>query len=245
VLAALKANVVSSPPSLVRIVQPLLLRPETATVHAVSTEALSSPYPGVAAASSQYGPVLVRVSWGRGSIWLTTVSDFFTNAGIALGDNRRAALNFAGPARSTVIFLEGAGSTAAPASSSGWLTSTVWGVALLLLLAIVVLYRGTSGRRLGPAANAPHTHFRPAVQYVLSMASLLRQAGKSADVWDMYARAISRDVQRRHGGPEGLAGMEREHVERLLTPISHLSEDELVERARAAVALMDREGRHT
>jgi hypothetical protein len=166
-------------------------------------------------------------------VWLLTAPELLANQRIAHAENRRLLLNLVGPAGVTVRFDEAQPPPAAPASTD-WLTQTAWGIAFLFALAILVLYRGLSGVRLGPPVAPLLSSTRPATEYVVSMAGLLRRAHRRADVLRRYQQALRRTIAERTGSSDNLSALDDDTqtgVKRLLATPSELTEDELLRRA--------------
>jgi hypothetical protein len=158
------------------------------------------------------------------------------NGNIALAENRRLALNMVGRVGTTIGFAEYSGSSASPAptsSGSDWLTSTVWGVALLFCLGVLVLFRWLGGWRLGPAIVPLHERHRPLTEYVESLGGLFRRAHKRTEILRTYQRGLQRTINERFGATAlGELPLElRAEVKRLLAASVQLSEEELLRRA--------------
>jgi hypothetical protein len=111
-------------------------------------------------------------------------------------------------------------------------------VALLFLIAVLVLYRWLAGRRLGPAVTPLRLQYRPAAEYVVSLAGLLRRGRRREDALAIYQGSLQRLVRRRYGSLE-TANIDRNtgiDIETLLIPAARLSDAGLVTRAAAIVA---------
>jgi hypothetical protein len=235
-LDALSQSVVPANGAGVRVTQPELLSPPTRDLSygAVAVD-LERPA-GSAAAASDLGAVVVQQRVGQGDFWLLTVPHLMDNGNIALAENRRLALNMVGRVGTTIGFAEYSGSSASPAptsSGSDWLTSTVWGVALLFCLGVLVLFRWLGGWRLGPAIVPLHERHRPLTEYVESLGGLFRRAHKRTEIFRTYQRGLQRTINERFGATAlGELPLElRAEVKRLLAPSVQLSEEELLRRA--------------
>jgi hypothetical protein len=239
-LSALGLSVVPANGAGARVTQPELLAPPT---HDLSAPAfavnLDRPL-GSAAAASPLGAVVVHERVDKGDLWLLTAPKLLDNGDIARAENRRLALNMVGSVGAAVGFDEYNGSVA-PASPSSpgtdWLTSTVWGVALLFCLGVLVLHRWLGGWRLGPAVVPLHERHRPLTEYVESLGGLLRRAHKRTEILRTYQRGLRRTIDERFGDTalDALPAELRLEVERVLTPAATLSEDDLLRRARQII----------
>lgn len=175
----------------------------------------------------------MAVPRGAGRFWVLAAPGLLDNAHIGRQDNRKLLLNMVGPAGRTVVFDE---FTAPPAGSAAfnWLTDSAWGVAVLLALTLALLYRWLAGVRLGPAVVPLRTDWRPASEYVVSMAGLMRRAGKRSDMLGQYQHMLRRTVQGRAVDDTVTPAIRTERdaeVDRLLEPVGSLSEQQLIERA--------------
>jgi hypothetical protein len=218
----------------VRVTEPLLLRPPASRLSGTTSlvgRRVSAP--GVIAAT-EYGAVLRHSRMGRGEIWAFTAPALLDNAHLGLAQNRRLAINLLGPPGAIAVDQPG---PAANGASTDWLTGSAWGIAILFGLAVLVLYRWLGGWRLGPPVVPFAQGRRPAVEYVLSLASLLRRARQREAVLTIYQRELRAKLRRRFGtdGPEALPPAIAEEIRDLLQQPPQLSEEDLVRRAEAIV----------
>lgn len=222
-------------PAAISVTEPLLLSPPVARLSGQTDIVERSPVRSVSVAATDSGSVLTLQSMGRGRLWLLTAPELLDNAHIAHAQNGELALNLAGPRGAAVGFVE-LGPEALPDTgrSGNWLTDTVWGASLLLCLALVLLYRWLAGWRLGPPRIPFSERRRPAVEYVVSLADLLRRGRKRSDVLRVYQRGLRRVVIKRVGGDDVslIPKQLREQVEPLLEDPGALTEDELLQRVR-------------
>lgn len=234
-LAALELRLVPIDRARVHIVQPLLLSPPASQLYADTDTVLAGIPPGAVVATTDLGPALLYVPYGSGAFWVLTSPNVLDNAHIASGDNRRLALNLAGSRGTSVAFEEF--SKGSSPSGSGWLTTSVWGVAFLFVLFVLLLYRWLSGWRLGPPLPSPTTRLRPASEYVVSLANLLQRARRRRDVLTIYRRGLRRAIADRYGTEDlsHLQSAQRAEVERLLTSGDRPSEDALIQQIAAIV----------
>jgi hypothetical protein len=230
-------------PAALNVTEPLLLDPPAVRLSGSAEVVAGESSSGVAVAATQFGTVLVRRSLGQGEVWALTAPTLLDNSHIGRAQNRRLALNLAGRPGPIVVDQPspiaggqpGSGSSSGP--TQGWLTGTAWGIAILFGLAVVMLFRWLGGWRLGPALVPFSEHRRPAVEYVLSLATLLRRAQRRADVLAVYQRELQEALRRRFGtdASEELPRDVRERVEPLLRPAADMSEEALISWAEAIV----------
>jgi len=228
-------SVVPAEPARVRIVQPLLLAPPARSLAGTADFVVTGDPRAAVVATSVEGPVLLYRPLGRGTVWLLTARELLDNAHLGKRANRRLLLNLVDQNR-PVIFEQY--QPAVPlAGSNSWLTTTVWGAALLFLVAVAILYRWLSGLRLGPALPPQESMPRVAAEYVTSLAGLLRQARRRGDVLRMYQQGLERIVVERFGSIENTG--RRDELDRLLTPATNLSEQDLIDHTAAIVECED------
>ncbi len=185
------------------------------------------------AATGFFGPILTRRQFGRGILWVLTAPQLLQNDSIARKDNRRLLLNLVGPRTTVVLDQELPGSPGGPVGD--WITSTVWGVAALFLLAVAVLYRWLGSWRLGPPMEVLGSRNRPAAEYVIALAGLLRRARSRERVLASYQLHLLRVVNDTYGSVESeqIDEETRRRVTALLISPRRLSERVLVEQARS------------
>jgi len=195
----------------------------------------------VPVAATSYGDALVRVGIGRGVLWLLSAPQALDNRHIDHTGNRALLLRLAGPRGRTVAFTVLA--SPPPHASGNWLFGLPWGIAVLFALAAVALYRWLSGWRLGPPVQeldetAARFGGRPATDYVIAMAGLLRKARRHSDVLRLYqdrlkraADGVSYRGSRMGGAPNELAIS----PQLLVSGPEHLSEADLMTRCREIV----------
>jgi hypothetical protein len=175
-----------------------------------------------------------REPWGSGELWTLTAPTLLDNAHIAQAQNRRLALNLAGSPGPITVDQPG------PVTAGGsayWLVGTAWGIAVLFGLGILMLFRWLGGWRLGPPVVPFSERRRPAVEYVLSLAVLLRRAHRRAEVLAIYQRELRDRLRRRFGtdAPEALPRDVAETIRPLLQSPADLSEEALIRHAEAIV----------
>lgn len=221
-------------PAPIRVTQPLLLSPETTHLSARSgTVSRSRDQAGTAAATAS-GAVLTRREAGPGEVWELTAPGLLDNQHVAQAQNRRLVLNLVGVPGPVLVDQPGPGNAG---GATDWLSGTAWGIAVIFGLAVVVLFRFLGGWRLGPPIVPFSERRRPMVEYVLSLAVLLRQAQQRADVLAVYQRELRDRLRHRFGTdlPDELPRDLAQTVRPLLERHSSLSEDALIEQAEAIV----------
>lgn len=233
-LDAIHASIVPAAPDPVAVRQPLLLAPPVAALSGTAPFVIGS-HLGTSVAESDVGIALVRLSWGRGIVWLLTAPDLLDNSHIARADNRRLALNLAGEPGRHVTF--GEFSPDVHGAVTDWLTQTAWGAAVLLLVILLLLYRGLAGWRLGPAVTLPTDQYRPASEYVISLAGLLRRGHKRQEVLEVYQQRLRRALRRRYGDERRANPLatSRDRAEVLLRTPGSLKENDLIRQVREIV----------
>jgi hypothetical protein len=229
----LHPGVASSAP--VHVTQPVLLRPQTVRLEgSASVLARHRAAPGDGAGTTS-GTVLTRRRLGKGEVWELTAPGLLDNGDIGKAQNRRLALNLAGEPGPIVV--DQPGPVQAAGGGGDWLSGTAWGIAVIFTLAVLLLFRWLGGWRLGPPIVPFSERRRPAVEYVLSLAVLLRRAQRRADVLAIYQRELRDRLRRRFGTdqPDELPRDVADRVRPLLQPPSGLSEDDLIRQAEAIV----------
>jgi hypothetical protein len=234
-LRAFGFDPVGASPAQVQVNQPLLVSPPTAHLAGKASVVSRRAADGGAVAATPSGAVLTWNVRGLGEVWELSAAPLLDNRHIARGQNRRLALNLAGPPGPLLVDQP---SPITPSSgSSNWLTGTAWGIAVIFGLAVLVLFRWLGGWRLGPPLVPFSERRRPAVEYVLSLAVLLRQAHQRSDVLTIYQRELRDRLRSRFGTdqPDELPGDLADTVRPLLQPHADLTEEALIREAEAIV----------
>jgi len=236
-LARLGIQVVSTLPESIDVVQPLFRSPSVSHLAGQAAAATGIPAAAIGAVSAN-GAVVMAVPRGAGRFWVVAAPSLLDNAHIGREDNRKLLLNMVGPVGRTVVFDEFTAPPAGEGTAFNWLTDSAWGVAVLLALTLVLLYRWLSGVRLGPPAVPLRADWRAASEYVVSMAGLMQRAGKRGDILNQYQRQLRRAAQGRaldeRVTPESQTERDAK-VDRLMEPVNSLSEQQLIERAARIV----------
>lgn len=218
------------PAAPVHVVQPLLAAPPVYRLTGQANFVLTSAPEGIEVAGTARGPIVMLERLGHGAVWVVSSATLLANRGIARAGNRSLALNLAGAPGSRVgLAVITPPVPPSPPASTNWLTDTSWGMVVLFGILVTVLYRGLAGRRLGPPIEPPATSFRPAVEYALSMASLLRRGQKRTQALLPYQRSLRRLLQQ-----HGIAAAPPE-MEAILEANNTLTERDLISRATAIV----------
>jgi hypothetical protein len=177
-----------------------------------------------------YGAVLVKRNIGRGILWTLTAPQSLDNAHIARPDNDTLLLAMAGSRGQNVAFADLPFRAVASGSSKDWLTGLPWGIAALFATAVLLVFRLTSGWRLGPAIKTRDESYRPATDYVLAIAGLLNQGHKREEA----LRAFQDHLRRRRAGSYKQAGIDDGQA---FAAAPHLTDQELIRRVQLIVEL--------
>ena len=224
-LASAGASTFSTPPEPVTVVEPILGRPPASGLQVRASSSLTHTR-GVAVAGSREGPVLVRVPFGKGVLWLISVPQALDNAHLDRSGNRALLLSLAGTRGRTVAFAALPFPPGHHAATS--LFALPWGIAILFGLSVVLIYRWLGGWRLGPPIPEPEFNIRPAVDYVIAIASLLRKARRQTEVLRLYQDRLRRLSE---------TGYTRVEVpEQMLEQLGKVDDVELVARSHAIVS---------
>ncbi|MGI8825575.1 MAG: DUF4350 domain-containing protein [Chloroflexota bacterium] len=231
---ALRIDIVPLLGESLTVTQPLLAAPPVASLAGSADAGMSVPG-STSAVEAAGAAVLAHARRGLGEIWVLSAPAVLDNVLITHADNRALLLNLAGPSGRTVVFDEYV-PAATPASGAGWFTGSSWGVALLYVTVILVLYRWLSGWRLGLAEIPLTDRHRPLTEYVLSVGGLLRRAGKRGDVLRLYQENLRCSMRERFGVElEDLTPEARQHLDSLLSGGDRLSESKMVRRVNDIV----------
>jgi hypothetical protein len=219
------------------VVQPVLLHPPVTSLSGAASAAISASPPGVVAASTSSGPSVEVFPHGAGRIWVATAPALFQNSGLANGDNAALLANLV-PANAHVLIEQYTGSSAESGAARGaWLSDSVWGVVAIFVFLMLLVYRGLTGIRLGPPVRTVSDDYRPASEYVRSLAATLRHAGKHRDILARYSRWLERLMRERHldSIPTDAAQKLVAEGNQLTVASDRLSDAELLEHVRRIV----------
>lgn len=146
-------------------------------------------------------PVLLRVPYGEGTVWVSSAPNLFTNSSLQNDNNAKliSAILSSIPSGSVVAFDEYHLGFQAKAEGSllGAVYSAPWGWGLLLALLILVAYLILNGKRFGRTVPVQRTLARRTPsEYVVSMANLFRRANKRGMVLEHYRHSLKRRLGR-------------------------------------------------
>lgn len=226
-LARVGATSRSTPPASIRIVEPLVGRPPVSRIE-VRADSTVGMRRGVVVARSRYGDVLVRLALGHGVLWLLAAPNALENAKIDRPGNRALLLSLVGRRGRLAAFVDLTNPPSNPRGPDGWL-GMPWGIAALFGVAVALAYRWLGGWRLGPATPTVDESARPASDYVVALAGLLRKGRKRAVVLNLYQEHLKHLLRSR--------SVHLEPDPRLFETPGRLSDDELIARCTEIVDL--------
>ncbi len=252
--------------------QPLLTTPPVASVaiqtaNSIALAEADPSQPGstgfVTLLQTRYGPSLVGRQYERGYIFLGVSALPFTNAGLKQPGSGPLILNLIGrvPTHGRILFDEFHHGFHTVPSAGGVVSASWWGWALLYTLLVMALYLVLSGRRFGrPIAVRQELERRTSAEYVMSMAQLLRRAGKRHDMAEHYHAQLKRRLAQPYGFVppvddeqfiselQRCSNLDGEQLARLHTLLARLSatklsESDLLAMTRGSLQFVDRKGR--
>lgn len=244
-------------------VQPLLTSPPVASVPVNTQSAIELDRDDyVPILRTSLGDSLVGVQEGDGYVYLASVDYPFSNGGLREPGSAPLILNLLRrvPAGATILFDEYHHGYNTPPTVRRIAFQQGWGWAVVYTIGIVVLYILLTGRRFGRAVPLrADVQRRSSAEYVQSLATLLRRAGKGGYVAGHYKTELKRRLARPFGfvPPDEDAAFVRElqrmggatddQVARLLDLLGRFNgvrgEGDLVQLVRQADALADDRGR--
>jgi hypothetical protein len=244
-------------------VQPLLTTPPVASVPVNTTSALELDRDDyVPLLRTPLGDSLVGVQEGDGYVYLAAVDYPFSNGGLREPGSAALILNLLRrvPPGATILFDEFHHGYNTPPTVRRIAFQQGWGWAVIYTIAIVTLYIVLTGRRFGRAVPLrADVQRRSSAEYVQSLATLLRRAGKGGYVAGHYRTELKRRLARPWGfvPPDDDAAFVRElqrvggatddQAARLLDLLGRFdrvrSEDGLVQLVQQTDALADERGR--
>lgn len=220
-----QAGIFQSSSPVAQVTEPLLANPSASRIDGTSTSALMPSFGVTVAVARNREPALVRISMGRGILWLISAPDALDNAHLDHAGNPSLLLSLVGRRDRTVDFVALPPIVKTIKNTS--LFALPWGVAILFGIAALLVFRWLTGWRLGPPIPEPRFNTRPATDYVVALAGLLRKARRRSDVLRMYV--------------DQLESTNRSTFSQAQTPeIFHeapdkINDDELVRRSREIV----------
>lgn len=146
-------------------------------------------------------PILLRVPYGKGTVWLSSAPALLSNQNLGAEDNAKfaRAILASVPQDSAIAFDEyhlGFKSENEP-SLLNVIYNTPWGWGILFAGMMLFGYLIVNGRRLGRTVPIRQTLARRTPgEYVVSMANLFRRANKRGMVLNHYRHALKRRLGR-------------------------------------------------
>jgi hypothetical protein len=186
-----------SPPAPIRVVAPVLGRPPATRIDAASDVTVRATT-GVPVLATRFGTVLQRIIVGKGVLWVLTAPQALDNRDIARADSSTLLVALAGRRGRTSAFAELPFHAAASGRATDWLTGLPWGIAALFATATFLAFRLTSGWRLGPPLKTVDESYRPATEFVLAMAGLLRHGRKREEALRVFQDHLRRSPSTRY-----------------------------------------------
>lgn len=149
-------------------------------------------------------PVLVSLSEGAGTVWISGGLRPFTNQGLSDAGNARLIANLVAsiPRRAVIGFDEvvhGFGEEEQQQTLSAWLFGTSTGWAILMGFGLTMLYLALRGRRFGRAIPLPEAQVRrDSREYIQAIASFFRRSGQRGEIVQHYDRQLRRRLSERY-----------------------------------------------
>jgi hypothetical protein len=146
--------------------------------------------------------ILISFRQGEGTVWVSGMTQPFTNLGLQDEQNARLVLNFVSnlPEEAVIGFDEARhGFQEASSSLSGWLVSTSAGWSILVALVLTLVFLALRGRRFGVAVPIPEERLRrEPVEYIQAMANLFRRSGQRDAMLKHYRAHLWRKLSERY-----------------------------------------------
>lgn len=198
-----------------RPLQPLLKQPPVETVSAYSSKqvAFEGGVPLLGAATYRREPVFVTARIGAGRVWVLSIPRALSNQKLREGDNAKLYLNVLAHTRAgTVVFDEWHHGREGAESLRSLLLSERWGWATWYAALLTLVYFLLRGKRLGRPVRTVTTRYRSSGEYVRSLASMLRSAGKDEYLCAHYSDRLLRSLRRASGLPAAAALRDLQHA---------------------------------
>lgn len=146
-------------------------------------------------------PLLVRIPYSKGTVWVTSAPALFTNEYLADPDNATLILALMGNiARGSVVAFDEYHLGYHPVgdvSLQALIYTMPWGWSVLYTFVVVFAYLALNGQRFGRVLPLPHSIARRSPsEYVVSMANLFRRANKRGMVLKHYRHSLKRRLGR-------------------------------------------------
>ncbi|MBI4322386.1 MAG: DUF4350 domain-containing protein [Chloroflexi bacterium] len=192
----LSLRVLSLPKPDVTPTQPLLLRPPASAVRVEATSHIAGPAGLVPYLGEPERPIAAGLALGQGRVYALASTYAVSNRGLGEADNAAFLLNWlpAPVEAGAVVFDEFHHGRSEDRSLLYLMVHEPWGWAVLYALGLIFVYLLLDGRRFGRAAPSVVDRRRLAVEYVISLASLLRRGGKRQWVAQHYERTLRRQL---------------------------------------------------
>ena len=176
--------------------QPLLLRPPVTSTRIEATSYISGSSNLVPYLGDPERPAAAGVAAGQGWVYVLASTHALSNGGLGEADNAALLLNWlpAPEAAATIAFDEVHHGRAEARSLPYLMVREPWGWAVLYIVGMAFLYLALGGRRFGRPVPATVDTRRPASEYVVSLAGLLRRGGKRQWVAEHYERELRRQL---------------------------------------------------
>ncbi len=198
-----------------RPLQPLLQQPPLENVSADSTKRVAFEHgvPLLGAATYSREPVLVTSREGAGRVWVLSMPRALTNEKLREADNAKLYLNVLAHTRAgTIVFDEWHHGREGAESLRSLLLTERWGWATWYAALLTLIYFLLRGKRLGRPVRMVTTSYRSSGEYVRSLASMLRSAGKRDYLRAHYADHLLRALRRAAGLPPTASMRDLQHA---------------------------------
>jgi hypothetical protein len=183
--------------------QPVLSTPPVQAPLVASRAAFAQvPADAVVLLGPDAAPTMIGKQVGRGYIFVSAAVYPFTNVGLAEPENAGLVLNLLRrvPAGGRIVFDEIHHGFVREPSLRNLLFGNPIGWAVVYALAVSGLYLILGGRRFGrPVPLRDETPQRSSIEYLTSMAGLLRRGGKHDYVRDHFCETFKRRLARTYG----------------------------------------------
>lgn len=159
-------------------------------------------------AQAEGKPLLARVQYERGTVWILSAPAIFSNQNLNDQDNAKLVIGMLGNvARGQGIAFDEYHLGFQPEQMNGLiqvLYDTPWGWAVLFAIVTMFAYLAINGQRFGRVLPIPKSLARRSPsEYVTSMANLFRRANKRGMVLNHYRHSLKRRLGRPyHLNPE-------------------------------------------
>lgn len=182
---------------------PTLDSPPVEAIHANVFRAIDTPRDDIVThISTGADRLLISFRQGMGTVWVSGMTQPFTNQGLQDAQNAKLIFNFLSnlPPESVIGFDEARhGFQEASPSLSAWLVNSPAGWSILIALVLTMVYLGLRGRRFGVPISIPEERLRrEPVEYIQSMANLFRRSGQREVMLKHYSAHLRRRLSERY-----------------------------------------------